>query len=240
MKVSGQNSKPVQFTSRLCPIKPSVVKTKWGKLTLEEVKPLEIRQKCFFENLATFFGKNFTSPDWQLFKESTKNPEYKMVKDNFVQNLKALFKNDDGNLTLLVARDKHKKIQGACLSYGYDLVPNSKNYTLYIDSICVNKPYRGYSLGKKMLQKTLNAFSKNSNFSDVFLTGEKNALGFYKKMGFSTFNLSDSNQQKVSKFIALDRFDYPKYVDFLTKPLNPNKERWYNRVAQVVDDSWLD
>lgn len=239
MEIHRQNFQSPKFTSRICPIKPSVVNTKWGKLTLEEVKPIDIIQKGFFENLAAFFGKNFNSPGWQIFKDPTKKSELNMVIENFAQNLKALFKNNDGNLTLLVARDKQKRIQGACLSYGYDLVPNSKDYTLYIDSICVNRPYRGFSLGKKMLQKILDANSKNSSFTDVFLTGEKNACGFYKKMGFSPLSKQDKSQQKVINFIALDRFDYPKFVDFLSKPLKPNQERWYNRVAEVIDDSWL-
>lgn len=238
MEIHRQNFQSPQFTSRLYPIKPSVVNTKWGKLTLEEVKPLEIRQKGFFEKLAKIFGKNFTSPDWQIFKDPSRKEECKMVTENFAQNLKALFKNDDGNLTLLVARDKQKRIQGACLSYGYDLVPNSKDYTLYIDSICVNRPYRGFSLGKKMLQKTLEN-SKKSNFTDVFLTGEKHACGFYKKMGFAPLSKQDKNQLKVTNFIALDRFDYPKFVDFLSKPLKPNQERWYNRAAEFIDESWL-
>ena len=182
MEIHRQNFQSPKFTSRVCPIKPSVVNTKWGKLTLEEVKPIDIIQKGFFENLAAFFGKNFNSPDWQIFKDPTKKSELNMVIENFAQNLKALFKNNDGNLTLLVARDKQKRIQGACLSYGYDLVPNSKD---------------------------------------------------------SPLSKQDKSQQKVINFIALDRFDYPKFVDFLSKPLKPNQERWYNRVAEVIDDSWL-
>ena len=51
MEIHRQNFQSPKFTSRICPIKPSVVNTKWGKLTLEEVKPIDIIQKGFFEKI---------------------------------------------------------------------------------------------------------------------------------------------------------------------------------------------
>lgn len=49
MEIHRQNFQSPKFTSRVCPIKPSVVNTKWGKLTLEEVKPIDIIQKGFLK-----------------------------------------------------------------------------------------------------------------------------------------------------------------------------------------------
>lgn len=159
--------------------------------------------------------------------------------ENFVSYLRHIIKNDDGNMTLLLAKDKRSKIQGACLSYGYDLVDGSKDYILYVDSIAVNKTFRGAKLGKKMMQKTIEANKDNSSFTDVFLVGEKGALGFYKKLGFVNLIKKDPAQCKVSNFIALDREDYPKYVDFLTLPLKPEQPRWYSKVAQKISDAWI-
>ena len=52
MEIHRQNFQSPKFTSRVCPIKPSVVSTKWGKLTLEEVKQeLIIRINEYFTEI---------------------------------------------------------------------------------------------------------------------------------------------------------------------------------------------
>lgn len=231
-----------QFTSRLNPISPSVVKTQYGKLTLREVKKSELQNPKFLERLSKFFCTNFASntddPSWLAYNTVPKKVRDGIV-DFFVRSLKDIFKTDDGNMTLLLAKDKRNKIQGACLSYGYDLVDGAKDYTLYVDSIAVNKPFRGFKLGKKMLQKTIDANKDNSKFTDVFLVGEKKAHGFYKKLGFSDLKIQDPDQRKVSNFIAIDREDYPEYTDFLTLSLKPEQPRWYSKAAKLINDEWI-
>ncbi len=242
MNIQSTNFNSPQFTSKLNPIPPSIIKTESGKLTLKEAKPSEIENPKFLAKLSEFFSKNFASntddPSWLEFSRM-KSKDKKNFINAFIGYLQDIFKQDDGNMTLLVAKDKRNKIQGACLSYGYDIVDDAKNYTLYVDSIAVNKNFRRVNLGKKMLQKTMDANKKNSNFTDVFLVGEKRAYGFYKKLGFSKLNTSDYEQNKVASFIAIDRADYPKYTDFLTLPLKPEQPRWYSKVAKLIKDEWL-
>lgn len=241
MNIQNNFNSP-QFTSKLNPISPSIVKTKYGKLTLREAKQSELQNPKFLEKLSKFFCKNFASdtcdPSWLAYNTVSKKVREGIV-DSFVRSLKDIFKTDDGNMTLLLAKDKRNKIQGACLSYGYDLVDGSKDYTLYVDSIAVNKLFRGFKLGKKMLQKTFEANKDNSKFTDVFLVGEKNAHGFYKKLGFSDLKLQNPDQRKVLNFIAIDRADYPEYADFLTLPLKSEQPRWYSKAAKVINDGWL-
>ena len=159
-----------------------------------------------------------------------------MIK-TFANNIQSILKNDDGNMTLLLAKDKYNKIQGACLSYGYNLTDNCQKYTLYIDSICVNKPFRGFKLGNIMLNKTLKA-SEKSKFTDVFLTGEKKAAGFYTKNGFAELNPTDKNQKKVINLIAEDRSDYPQYIQLFSKPLKTEQPRWYDKTAQEIPENY--
>lgn len=242
MNIQSTNFNTPQFTSRLNPISPSIIKTASGKLTLKEAKPSEIENPKFLAKLSEFFSKNFASntddPSWLEFNRM-KSKDKKDFINVFIRYLQNIFKQDDGNMTLLVAKDKRNKIQGACLSYGYDIVDETKNYTLYVDSIAVNKNFRGVNLGKKMLQKTMDANKENSNFTDVFLVGEKRAYGFYKKFGFSKLDTGDTEQNKVAKFIAIDRADYPEYTDFLTYPLKQEQPRWYSKVAKLIKDEWL-
>lgn len=242
MNIQNNNFYTPQFTSKLNPINPTVIRTKYGKLNLREVRKADLANPKFLEKLSKFYCTNFSTctddPSWIMYNTVPKRIKNQMI-ENFVSYLRHIIKNDDGNMTLLLAKDKRNKIQGACLSYGYDLVDGSKDYILYVDSIAVNKTFRGAKLGKKMMQKTIEANKNNSSFTDVFLVGEKRALGFYKKLGFVNLIKKDSAQCKVSNFIALDREDYPKYVDFLTLPLKPEQPRWYSKIAQKISDTWI-
>ncbi len=60
------------------------------------------------------------------------------------------------------------------------------------------------------------------------------AEGFYKKLGFSHLNPNDKTQNTVINFIAEDVSDYPKYLSFMTKPLQLNKQRWYIDAAEKI------
>lgn len=244
MNIQNNNVSSLKFTSRLNPISSHIVKTSHGKLILREATNSELKNSNFVENVSKLFCSNFASntndPAWKMYNLGSKKIRSQIL-ENFKNFLKDIFKNDDGNMTLLFAKDKRNKIQGACLSYGYNLVDGSEKYTLYVDSIAVNKMFRGGGLGRKMLQKTIDANKKNSTFTDIFLTGEKTAAEFYKKNGFSSLNPLDKNQNKVIKLIAEDRMDYPNYIQLLSKPLKPEQPRWYDRVAKIIpDDLFLD
>ena len=77
--------------------------------------------------------------------------------------------------------------------------------------------------------------SAKNTFTDAFLTGEILAKGFYEKLGFKTLSDSDYSQKTVADYIARQRYDYPKYIEFFTKPLQEDKPRWFVKSAEEID-----
>ena len=131
-------------------------------------------------------------------------------------------------MTLLLVKDKRNKIQGACLSYGYDKIPNTKDTVCYIDSIAVSRAYRGFNIGKILIEKTME--SAKNKFTDIFLAGEKQAHGFYKNLGFKSLSAETEEEKKIMDYISKRRSDYPEYVELFTKSLNESEKPWYERI----------
>jgi len=227
----------VQFTSRLNPVTPFTFKTKAGKIRIYEAQRSEINRHGFARELMTFFTKNLASVSEHPSMSFFHNPEKagicsKIIKFH-IDRFWNLIKNDDGTLTLLLAKDKFNKLRGACLSYGYKDVPTAAKTTCFIDSIAVDGAYRGCRIGENMLKRVLRADKKT--FTDVFLTGETKSRGFYDRFGFVELDPFDETQSKVIDFIAMDDDGYPEYVDFLTMPLQNNKPRWYKTASKAID-----
>ena len=226
------------FTSKLNPIKPFSVNTKQGRVYIKEISQKEIKKSGFIRNLTVMFSKNFASltndPGWLIINNPNEKEKAAYIIKDFIKYAKSKLLKPDENLTLLAVFDKNKKLQGACMSFGLDDAPGCKKSTCYIESIGINKKYRGEGLGKILINKTLSSAKKS--FTDVFLTGENLALGFYEKLGFKHLDPKDKVQKTVIDFIAQDRDDYPKYVSFLTKPLQPDKQRWYVNAAKKINE----
>ena len=220
------------FKSKAYPINSFTVKTKRGKLKICEVTQKDLRRENFIPNLTRFFCKNFASltkdPAWKAFQRKNGIHDEHILED-FIKYYTAKINSNDKNMTLLLAKDKRNKIQGACLSYGCDRIPDAADITCYIDSIAVNPAFRGFKIGKILLEKTLE--SAKNKFTDAFLTGDKEAHGFYKKMEFVPLSADDIAQKNIIDFIEKRRSDYPKYVNLYTKALNEKEERWYNIIS---------
>lgn len=226
------------FTSINNPIKPFVVNTSKGRLYVRELSADEIRKKGFIERLTKLFVKNFASltndPAWLMYNDPSKKCICDRMFADFVRCMKERLLNPNGNLTMLAAFDRNNRLQGACMSFGFDEAPACQKSVCYIENLAVNKRYRGEGLGKIFVNKTLEAVQRT--FTDVFLIGELLAEGFYKKLGFVRLDANDKAQKTVIDFIAQDRYDYPKYVSFLTKPLQENKPRWYINTAKEIEN----
>ncbi|MBR6099470.1 GNAT family N-acetyltransferase [bacterium] len=227
----------ISFTSKCCPIKPFTVKTKMGEIRFEEI-PVEFCEKesairkmvdFFFAN----FSKNTRDPGWLKFQLPENAAEFKKFKESFYPVYKWLFREDDGHLSMLVARNEKNEVCGGCLSYGFDEVPASRKTTLYIDSLAVDERYRGLDIGRILVEKSIEA--GKGFFTDIFLHGEKLAGGFYEKLGFKKLNPRNPAQKKVIDYIANDRFDYPEYINLYSRPLQPNKPRWYKLAAEAIE-----
>ena len=157
------------FTSKLSPIKPFSVNTKHGRVYIRELSQNELKKKGFIKNLTVMFAKNFASftnnPEWLIINNPNEKEKAIYVIKNFTKYVKNKFLKPDDNLTLLAVFDKHKKLQGACMSFGFDEAPGCRKSTCYIESIGINKKYRGEGLGKILINKTISSAKKN--FTDV-------------------------------------------------------------------------
>lgn len=235
------NTPKVEFTSRLNPVPPSVMHTVKGKITIYEATKDEIKRNGFAQKLMRFFCKNEASisnhPVLQIFNEPGKTDLCNQIVKVLSDKLKNLLKYDDGNLTLLLAKDKKNKLCGACLSYGYDEIPSVEATTCYIDCIAVDSGFRGLKLGKTMMDKTIQ--SAQNIFSDMFLKAEVNALGFYKSLGFEELSEMSPNQKKVIDYIVTETLgtgDYQKFLKLCTKPLQKDKSRWYDLASKNINN----
>ena len=225
MKITSNNS--LSFKSINNPVKPFVIKTKIGNLSCAEIPTEELYHSKKLRELSHFFCKNFasltTDPYWLKYN----NPRHKEAfARDFLSYLKSNIRKDDGNLTMLVATDQNNKIQAACLSYAYDELPEANKTVCYVDSLAVNEKYRNNGIAKKLIDKTEEINKKT--FTDIFLTGELLAKGFYEKLGFSELDKNDPGQKFVAEFLDYDREDEMTYLIPLNKPLQKDKPRWYS------------
>lgn len=229
MKVNKIHS-PNNFQSKNNPIKPFVINTKVGRLFVSETPIEEFKDRKFLRKILRFFIENFASstkdPYWLRFKDTSNRG--RMI-DFYEDYMRPTINKDDGNMSLLVARDKTGKLCGACWSHSYRQIPEAQETTCYIEALAVDKKYRGCRLGERLLNVTLNANKKT--FTDVFLRGEMYAVGFYKRMGFDVMSESIPAQQPVMKILAEMGEGYPDYIKFFTKALQPSKPRWFDAIS---------
>lgn len=223
------------FQSKAYPVKPFTIKTKHGRLNVSEVTQRDLKRDGFIEMLTKFFCKNFASltkdPNWRIFRNRNSSTSEQIIKD-FARYYNAKIRHNNDYMTLLLIKDKRNKIQGACLSYGYDRIPNAREYACYIDSLAVNPTYRNFNLGTMLIEKTLE--SAGNKFTDAFLTGDRESYKFYEKLGFVPLSEDNPAQKNIIDYLSKRRSDYPKYIELFTKPIQDTKERWYDKV--IIND----
>ncbi len=217
----------LNFQSRNNPLKPFIIKTRLGDLACSEIPSKDLCQSQKLYELSHFFCKNFASltedPYWLKYN----NPNYKNIfASSFFNYLNNKIANDDGNLTMIVAKNKKGKVQAACLSYTYDLLPEGYNTVCYVDSLAVNDEYRRNGIAKTLLDKT-EEINKNI-FTDIFLTGEVLARKFYEKIGYSKLDEKDPAQRFYINYLNNERGAEMKYLIPFNKPLQKDKPRWFS------------
>lgn len=218
------------FRSKNNPLKPFVINTKQGRLFVQEASVEELKNEKFLRKIVHFFIKNFASstkdPYWLKFNQFENRGE--MI-DSYIDYLRPKIRKDDGNMSLLMAKDRFGRLCGACWSYGYQQIPEAVDTTCYIEALAVDDKYRGCHLGDRLLTKTMDLNKKT--FTDVFLKGEMFATGFYRNMGFEIMSEALPNQKDVVKILASQGEGYPDYIRFFTKPLQVSKQRWFEVVS---------
>ena len=103
MNIQNNNFYAPQFTSKLNPINPTVIRTKYGKLNLREVRKADLANPKFLEKLSKFYCANFSTctddPSWIMY-----NTVPKRIK-NQIEKLTELETPDDELIEVL--KDKY-------------------------------------------------------------------------------------------------------------------------------------
>ena len=143
-----------------------------------------------------------------------------------------MVKKDDGNLSIVVARNSKRKICGGIVTRGFSELPQAKMTTLYVDNLAVDRKYRGSGLAKTLTDLCLN--SANEKYTDAFVVSSNRAIGFYEKLNFKILNALNENENRVINFMKSMRFDVDMYVTPMSKVLNGNEPRWYDRLPEYL------
>lgn len=241
MNIVGNNSyNNTNFKSLNHPIKPFTIKTMGDEIKFKEIDYTRKTYKSkFLKEIGSFFLDNFANqsshPFWKQCRKGTadfnKNTYGDYLKTCMTDIYKQDFKNPD--TTVLLGRNKHKKLTAAIITTPLNLSPITKDSeTLYVDSLAVNKKYRGKHIAETLLNKVIDS-SKN-DFSDSFLVAYNESMPFYEKQGFKHLDEASPQQRVIIKDLAKQRIDYPQYASFVNKPLDETKTRWYDKFTKQL------
>lgn len=117
----------------------------------------------------------------QLLEQLTIVNSEKITFENFCSQF------DNMNSHVIVIRHNEKVIATASI-----FIEKKFTHTLlsvgHIEDVVVDKEYRGFKLGKLMIDYLVN-YAKNNKCYKVILDCSKENVGFYKKCGFSDKNI---------------------------------------------------
>lgn len=220
------------FTSLKNPVKCFYVNTPKGKLYVEEVR-LSKKNPDDAMKVSEFFNKNFidgsSDPLWKEYLLPYNKKQFEEKNKRYASYLTNIFEHDDGNTTLLLARDYFNKIRGAVFSQTYNDPESLYDKKLCnIEALAVEKDYRHSNLGKSLMEKTMRS-AKNA-FTDAVLTGYNKAVPFYKKLGFKVLPKDTKQKKYFYKELQKERDDIPTYTQIMYKPLQEKSQRFYDRI----------
>jgi ribosomal protein S18 acetylase RimI-like enzyme len=235
MKINCNDN--INFTSKAHPIAPFKFKSPKGVITVKEETLDCLRPNADLTEFGRFFVDNFMGNLKGMrvgkFDNFFSPKVYKKSIKNYTESCEDVFAREENLSTMLAARNSKGKLVGALLTHPFDENPLiSDKKTFYIDSIAISKKYRRLGLGKKLIEKAIEADGRD--FTDIYLTALKNSVKFYKKMGFSEILPTTDANKKILDIISMYRNDYPKYMTPMTKTLKPNSLRWIDRVIYYV------
>ena len=232
MQIYSNTPLAINFTSKNNPIKPFFVNTPKGELQIMEFKEMDASSIRKSKSLAKFFLDSFignTNDPWFLSLKKDK-AKYLNAVERFSDYYRNMFKKDDGNLTMLIARNDKNKLCGAVVTNTLNESGVNDCFTCYVDSLAVSPKYRKCGVGKLLMEK---AISKDV-YSDSFLASDNMAVPFQLKNGYRALDYSNPNEKKIIDKINADRGDYPEFVTFMYKKLKDNGDiTWAERVKIV-------
>jgi len=149
----------------------------------------EFRGELYMNNFEFITGSNelldLVQPLWEklnqhhktssnYFSDRFKNFKYETRKDKFINGEKVGLKVD-------LIKDKEN-----VLYIGYCISTINKDLIGEIDSLFIEKEYRKYGLGDKLMNRSLKWFNSNQVKTKIIgvAEGNENVLEFYKRYGF--------------------------------------------------------
>lgn len=129
---------------------------------LDLVQPLWEKLNKHHENNSNYFSDNF------------RNLNFEIRRNKFINDEKLEVKID-------IIKDKENEIY-----IGYCISTINKDLIGEIDSLFVEKEYRKYGLGDKLMDRSLKWFNSNQVKTKItgVAEGNENVLEFYKRYGF--------------------------------------------------------
>ena len=221
------------FTSRNNPVEDFKIVTNKGSLLVKEFTHKDAENHDNIYSLSKFFIDGFLSntedPVFLKFAKPENRQKYLEFLERMTAYYKSMFKKDDGNLTVLVAKDEKGELAGAIVSNTLSEEGVSEKSTCYIDSIAVAPHLRNNKVGATLENKILEFAQKA--YTDVFLASDNMAVGFQLKNGFRALDYSNPPEKRIIDKINSVRGDYPDYVTYMDKKIGESSIPWYERAS---------
>ena len=241
MKTYGINinwGRNVTFGSKNNPINSFELDTSKGKLQVIEYTAKDFANDKKLTNLSDFFIQGFIyntkDPSLLKYQEKEHTPMYSNLLSNIKKYYLHMIERDDGNMTTLVALNKHKRIAGAVVSEALQ-VEELGLYdpkTCYVDSVAVAKEYRRNNIAKRLIEAATK--TPNNQFTDAFCASDNMAVAFELKNGYKIMDYNDSTVKFIIDKLNSLRGDFPDYITYMDKKLISGTESWYERVAKLL------
>ena len=231
-KISNDNYS-TNFCSRNNPIPHFQILTKKGSLFVKEFTEKDACDDRKLKELTKFFADNFINNTNDPSLTQYKNPQNYNKYLNLIERIKNYYKqmfiDDDGNLTVLEARNSVGDLCGAVITNTFkDFSGIFDNKTCYVDSVAVRKDFRKNHVATKLMDKAIDC-SKDI-YTDVFLASDNMAVPFQLKNGYRIMDYNNPPEKAVIDALNESRGDYPDYVTFMDKRLEETSEPWFLRV----------
>ncbi len=235
--VSNNNNYSINFSSRNNPVQSFRVMTNKGALFIREVTDKDISKDVNAKEIAKFFTDNFVNntkdPSLTQYKNPQNYNKYLELLERIKNYYKQMFIDDDGNLTILEARNSLGELCASVVVNTFkDISGLFDNKTCYVDSIAVRKDYRNNHIATILMDKAIGC-SKDI-YTDVFLTSDNMAVPFQLKNGFRIMDYNNEPEKFVIDKINHFRGDYPDYITYMDKRLDKDSEPWFMRIYNKI------
>lgn len=235
LKISGINnsmqSSRTSFKSINCPVSPFTITTAQGTLSIKEMQRKDLNKTV------SFFLK--VLPESVKSWEGLKNAST-WEKQYYTKHLRSwlthCIKKEDGNSTVLIAKDEKEKVKALADLQYFDEIDALIHdgfkdlQTGHIQNCYISPEYRGQGLGKILLDKLLG--TAEGHFTDIFLCSERPSINFYEKSGFSKMDGTDPVMKKVINYILSVRASQDTVIP-MSKALDA-RSPWWLRMAELI------